>query len=139
MTEVTAGLSSRPTTRSSGLFGLILAAGGAVALAVRTTLALRAEEAGVASNILASEPVLRMGFVANLIGAALFGLLQLVAYHALAALKFGIAVLQDYFRLLRSLIEATDVPVLIHLAPLMLKLAEHDVAAIVHAFFRHLS
>src|SRR5215472_7632988 len=134
MTEMSANLSPPRATRPTGLSGLILAAPTAVLLAVRTTLAMRAEEAGIATNILASEPVLRMGLLANLIGAALFGVLQVIAYHALAGVELGIALLRDYFRLLKSLVEATDVPVLIHLAPLILKIGMNDAAAILHAF-----
>ena len=138
MTELIAELLPRQRTLSAGVVARIVVAATAVVAAVRAAHAMRVEAAATASNILSAEPVVRMGLAANLIGAALYGALQFGLHHALAPLKMGFAMYGAYFRLVESAVSAANVPLLVHLAPLFLKLAVHDFYAIAHALLRQL-
>jgi len=138
MTELIAELLPRQRTISAEVVARIVVAATAVAVAVRAAHAMRVEAAATASDILSAEPVVRMGLVANLIGAALYGALQFGLHHALAPLKMGVAMYAAYFRLVESAVSAANVPLLVHLAPLFLKLAVHDLSEVAHAFLRQL-
>ena len=138
MTELIAELFPRQRTISAGVVARIVVAATAVVVAVRTAHAMRVEAAATASDILSAEPVVRMGLVANVIGAALYGALQFSLHHAVAPLKLGFAIFGTYFQLVKSAVYAANVPLIIHLAPLFWKLAVLELSEFAHAFLRQL-
>lgn len=131
MTDLIGDFSPRETARPLGPFGYLLVAATAIVLTGRAVLSIRAEAAATASGILNSEPVVRMGLAANLLGATVYGFLVLALHYAFAPMRLSFALLHAYFRILAG--AAGDLPMFVHLAPLILKLALLDLAHAAHS------
>ena len=79
--------------KAAGLLNLAAMAAGAVVLAVRSAVIARSADAATASDILSSEPVLRLGGAANLIGVAVYGAMTLLLNEAYVPVKFSLSLL----------------------------------------------
>ncbi|MEJ2287686.1 MAG: DUF4386 domain-containing protein [Deinococcales bacterium] len=76
--------SIQSTARTAGLLYLILAVcGGFAEFFVRQSLIVRGDAAATATNILAAQPLFRLGIVSELVGQVAFVLLVLALYRVL--------------------------------------------------------
>ena len=129
MSELIAGLSPRLKNTPALLLGQMVTASLTAAVLVRSALTLRAESAATASSVLSAEPVFRLGFVANLIGAAFYGLLTLVLHYAMAPAKLSLSLLAAYLTLLRRAV--SEAAILVHFAPALFHEGVHALTYLV--------
>lgn len=94
MTTIANAKSAQKTARIAGFLYLILAVcGGFAEFAVRQSLVVPGDAAATVNNILASESLFRLGFVAELIGQTVFVVLVLALYRLLKQVDRNQAVL----------------------------------------------
>jgi hypothetical protein len=131
MTELIAEFSHRVQEKTSFVVQPIVAAALGVVVFVRAALALRAEAAATASIVLGSEPAIRLGVIANLIGAGFYGLLTLVFRYALVPAKTSVALLGAYFHFLRH--AGSVAGSLVHVAPMIVQSGAHTLVNLIAA------
>ena len=117
MTERIAEVSPRSRARIAGLLYLIVfATGGFAELYVRSTLIVSDNASATAGNILAHEPLFRLGFAADLVGAACYIAVTLILYGLFKPVSRSISLLAAFFSLAGCAILAINL--LNYLAPL---------------------
>lgn len=119
MTERVAEASPRLRARAAGLFYLITVAAGVFAeVFVRGALVVRDDAAATASNILAGEPLYRLGLAADLVMTACYLAVTLLFYDLFKPAGRGLSLLAAFFSLVGVAVLAVNS--LNHLAPLLL-------------------
>lgn len=104
--------------RIAGGLWLIVIAAGVSALLVRSTLIVRGDAAATATNIMASEPLFRLGFAADVIAFSCYMGLTVILNELLKPVSRSISLLAAFFGLAGCVIGAV---VLINLlAPMIL-------------------
>lgn len=91
--------SPRLTARIAGLLYLITIIGGVIGFAVGSSMMVRGDAAATAAKILASEPLLRLGFTANLVAAAAYIGVTVILYKLLKPVNRTVALLAAAFSL----------------------------------------
>lgn len=126
MTDRFARTAPRLRARIAGVF-YVLTGGTAFAEIVRANLVVYGDAAATAHNILASEPLYRWGFAADLIGVAGYLVTTVILYGLLKPVNRSLALLEAFFSLLGIATQA--VSALGHFAPLVLLRGGHEWAA----------
>lgn len=111
--------SPRHTARLAGLFYLITAlAGGFAEIGVRGRVIVSGDAAATARNILSSEGLYRLGFVADIVAGAAYVVVTLLLYRLLKPVDRSLSLLAAFFSVVG--IAIGGVAALGHLAPLLL-------------------
>jgi hypothetical protein len=124
MTPRTAEMSPRLKARIAGVIYLI--SGMAYSFArnnVRGTLVVDGDAAATAHNILAHEPLYRLGFAAEIISAVCYVAVALLLYEIFKPVNRSVSLLAAFFSLAGCTIVALSS--LLHLAPLVILGGEH--------------
>ena len=112
-------MSPRLTARIAGLLYLIVIATGFFAeFFVRGSLIVSGDAAATARNILASEPLYRLGFAADVVGDACYVAVTLILYELLRPVSRSLSLLAAFFSLTGCVVLAANL--VYHLAPLVL-------------------
>ncbi|HEX9786794.1 MAG TPA: DUF4386 domain-containing protein, partial [Candidatus Binatia bacterium] len=117
MTERISKTSPRLKARiAGGLYLIVIVAGIFAEVFVRGALIVPGDAAATASNILASEPLFRLGFAADLVAVAAYIGVTALLYELLKPVSRTLALLGTFFGLAGSAIMAVNM--VNHLAPL---------------------
>jgi len=120
--------SPRARARMAGLLYLIvIVAGGWAQLFVRFHLVVRDDAAATAANILAREPLFRLGFAADLIGVVCYIGVVFILYELLKPAGRSVSLLAAFFGMAGNAIFAINL--LNHLAAVVLLDNAHALAA----------
>ncbi len=110
--------SPRLTARIAGLLYLITIVGGMIALAVGSGMIVRGDAAATAAKVLASEPLFRLTFTANLVAGAAYVGVTMLLYRLLRPVSRSVALMAAGFSLTGCAVGAAVSA--FQLAPLML-------------------
>jgi Domain of unknown function (DUF4386) len=120
--------SPRLVARAAGVFYLITTVTGLFAeLVVRGNVIVSGDAAATARNILAAEPMYRLGFVGDIIGGAAYVVVTLLLYELLKPVSSSLSLLAAFFSLVGVAIGG--VVALGHLAPLLILKSAHFLTA----------
>jgi hypothetical protein len=118
MTDPSAESSPRRKARLAGLLYWLEIAGNVYAIFVLSSLVVRDDAAATAANILASEPLFRFGFAADLIAIAAYVGVTAILYDLLKPVSRNLPLFAAFFGLAGApFFAASQVN---HLAPLFL-------------------
>ncbi len=126
MTEWTAKSSPRLMARIAGLLYLIEIAGHGYGMFVLSSLVVRGNAAATAANILASEPLFRLGFAANFIAIAAYVGVTALLYVLLKPVNRTLSLFAAFFSLTGCIVFAANL--VNHLSPLLLLEHAHYLA-----------
>ncbi len=116
------------TARFAGFFYLLTTVAGIFAeLVVRGNVIVSGDAVATARNILASESLYRLGFVADIVGGAAYTVVTLLLYELLKPVNRSLSLLAAFFSLVG--IAIGGLAALGHLAPLFLLKGAHYLAA----------
>ena len=117
MNERTFASSPRFKARVAGFLYLIVIAGGAFALTIRSGLIVRSDAAASAANVMASELMYRLSFVADLVASACYIGVAVILYELLKPVSRTVSLLAAFFALAGCVVgSASSVNVLAPLA-----------------------
>jgi hypothetical protein len=112
-------VSPRLTARIAGaLYLVVIATGFFAEFYVRGSMIVSGDAVATAHNILASEPLYRLGFAADLVGDACYIGVTLILYQLLAPVSRSLSLLAAFFSLTGCVVMAANL--VNHLAPLLL-------------------
>jgi len=117
MMERIAETSPRLKARTAGVFYLLTFLAAGVATFVHGRLVVSGDAAATAANILAHEPLFRLGFAADLIVVACYIAVTALFYELFKPVNGGLSLLAAFFSLVGCVIGA--VACLFHVAPLV--------------------
>jgi len=117
MTERTAEVSPRFKANVGGVFYLVTILTGAFALFVGGKLVVRGDAAATAANILAHEPLFRLGFASDVIAVASYIAVTALFYSLFKPVNRSLSFVAAFFSLIGCAIWA--VSCLFYLAPLV--------------------
>jgi Domain of unknown function (DUF4386) len=119
MMEQIAAASPRLKARIAGVFYLVTIVARVIADAfVRNRLVVSDDAAATATNIMANEPLFRLGFAADIIAFASYIALTALLYELFKPVNRSLSIVAAFFSLVAAVVQA--ISSLFHLAPLFL-------------------